>query len=87
MFFSQINQKINLDSQEKKLWRGRISTFTSCPTCCNWKSQENEENDFFGLQKLFYFAEVSVDWRVRLRFVQFSYETVFYLGDDIIFKN
>ena len=48
---------------------------------------ENEENDFFGLQKLFYFAEVSVDWRVRLRFVQFSYETVFYLGGYIIFKN
>ena len=48
---------------------------------------DSDEDDFYGLRRLFYFADVYVNWRVRLRFVQSSFGTVFYLGHDIIYKN
>ena len=47
---------------------------------------DGEEDDFYGLRRLFYTSDVYVDWRVRLRFVQSCFGTVFYLGNDIIFK-
>ena len=47
----------------------------------------SEEDDFYCLRKLFYITDVNVDWRVRLHFIQTNFEMLFYLGDDIIFKN
>ena len=78
-------------AKRRKIWRGRILILWSYPLLNQEGSVSlmmgrlqpavvnNEEDDFFGLQRLFYFAEVYVDWRVRLRFIQTSFETIFYL--------
>ena len=95
-----MNQWINLNRQQKEDLARPDFNILDLPALLNQKGSvslmmgrlqlavvNNEEDNFFGLQRLFYFAEVYVDWRMRLRFVQTSFETIFYLGDDIIFKN
>ena len=48
---------------------------------------DSDEEDFFGLSKLFYLVEGFVDWLVRLSFVQISYGISFYIGTDIVFRS
>ena len=43
---------------------------------------DSDEEDFFGLSKLFYLVEGFVDWSVRLSFVQTSYGISFYIDTD-----
>ena len=88
----QINQLFNLDRQEKENLARPDFTIQELSALLNQLESvsllrgrlqlnivKNEEDNFFGLQRLFYFSEIYVDWRVRLHFVQFSYETVFLL--------
>ena len=90
----QINQWLNLDRQEKENLSRSDFNILELPALLLFLQMgrlqltivKNEEDDFFGLQRLFYFAEMYVDWRVRLRFIQSNCGTTFYLGNDIIFK-
>ena len=47
---------------------------------------DDEDDDFFGLSRLFHLAEGFVDWRVRLLWVQTCMGTCFYVGENLIFK-
>ena len=95
----QINQWLNLDRQEKENLARPDFTIQELAVLLNQSESvsllmgrlqlnivKNEEDDFFSLQRLFYFSEIYVDWRLRLRFIQSSCGTTFYLGNDIIFK-
>ena len=46
-----------------------------------------DEDDFYGLQRLFYFLEAAVDWRVHITFIQTYEGTSCFIRPDLGFKS
>ena len=45
-----------------------------------------DEEDFYGLNNLFLFVELVVDWRIRMTFIQTCEGTSCFVGQNLIFK-
>ena len=95
----QLHQWFRLDPRERENLARRDFDISVLPTLLKLEGSvslmlgrvqfilmDGEEDDFYGLRRLFFTSDVYVDWRVRLRFIQSCFGTVFYLGNDVIFK-